>query len=111
MRRAFEEERHRHLQDVRHVLQAARADAVGALLVFLHLLEGDLERLSQLLLAHAEHLAAHPQAAAYVLVDRIWRLHGLSCDEVVTGSFYSIFLSIRGSSYISKSLRHLFFDT
>src|SRR5882672_2690473 len=83
MRRALEEERHRHLKDVRHVLQAARTDAVGALLVFLHLLERDLERLAQLLLAHAEHLPAHPQPAAYVLVDRIWRLHGVSCDGVV----------------------------
>src|SRR4030088_3712432 len=83
MRGAFGVERARHLKDVRHVLQAARTDAVGALLVFLHLLERDLERLAQLLLAHAEHLPAHPQPAAYVLVDRIWRLHGLSCDRVV----------------------------
>jgi hypothetical protein len=39
-RGAFEEKRHRHLQDLRDLLQSARANAVGALLVLLHLLEG-----------------------------------------------------------------------
>src|ERR1043165_8135438 len=37
-RRTLEEERDRHLQDERDLLQAARADAIGALLVFLNLL-------------------------------------------------------------------------
>src|SRR4051812_25933622 len=85
MRRALEEERHRNLQDMRDVLQTARTDAVGALLVFLHLLEGDLERLAKLLLAHAEHLATHPQSAAHMLVDRVGELlgHCLSCDGIL----------------------------
>ena len=40
IRRAFEEERHRYLQDIGDLLQPAGADTVGALLVFLNLLEG-----------------------------------------------------------------------
>jgi hypothetical protein len=35
----------------------ARPDAVGASLVFLHLLEGEAECSTQLLLAHCKHLA------------------------------------------------------
>jgi hypothetical protein len=34
------------------LLQPTRSDAVGALLVFLHLLEGETEPIGQLLLAH-----------------------------------------------------------
>ena len=48
----LQKKRYRDLQDVRHLLQSASADAVRALLVFLDLLEGKAERLSQLLLAH-----------------------------------------------------------
>jgi hypothetical protein len=50
------------------LLQSAGPDAVGALLVFLHLLEGDAERIAQFRLAHCKHLAAHAHAAANVLV-------------------------------------------
>jgi hypothetical protein len=38
-RATLEEERNRHLKDLGNVLQAAGADAIGALLVFLNLLE------------------------------------------------------------------------
>ena len=71
MRRALEKERHGHLQNVREVMQAARTDAIGALLVFLHLLERQPERLAKVLLAHLEHHPAHPHATADVLVGRI----------------------------------------
>ena len=74
VRRAVEEERHRHLQDVRDLLQPARADPVRALLVFLHLLEGQAERVAELFLAHAQHHPAHPHPRAHVLVGRIGRL-------------------------------------
>ena len=40
LRGAFEEKRHRDLQNVGHLLQPAGADAVCAFFVFLHLLEG-----------------------------------------------------------------------
>ena len=82
VRRAFEEERHRHLQDVRDLLQPARADAVRALLVLLHLLEGEAERVAELFLTHAEHHAAHTHACAHVLVGRIGRLlrHHVVCS-------------------------------
>src|SRR5690242_7431684 len=68
---AFEKEGHRDLQDMRDVLQAARPHAVGALLVFLNLLGGHAEHLPKLFLAHSEHLPAHPDPAAHVLVDRV----------------------------------------
>ena len=50
------------------LLQPAGPDAVGAFLVFLHLLEGNAERIAQFRLAHSKHLAAHPHPAADVLV-------------------------------------------
>src|SRR5262245_22596468 len=54
-----------------HLLQPARPDAVGASLVFLHLLEGEAECGTQLFLAHRKHLAAHTHPAADVLVDGV----------------------------------------
>ena len=78
--RAFEEECDRDLQDVGDLLQPARADAIGALLVFLHLLKCKPERIAELLLAHAEHHAAHAHAAADVLVDRVRGLLGSHND-------------------------------
>jgi len=68
VRRALEEELYWHLQDMGHLLQPARPDAGGASLVFLHLLEGEAERIAQFRLAHCKHLAAHAHAAANVLV-------------------------------------------
>ena len=53
------------------MLQAARADAIRSVLVFLHLLEGDPEAVGELLLAHSEHLPAHPDPAPYVFVDGV----------------------------------------
>jgi hypothetical protein len=49
---AFEEERNGHLKDLAQPLQSARADAVGALLVFLHLLDRQTERDTDFGLAH-----------------------------------------------------------
>jgi len=69
--RTLEEERYRNLQNVGDLLQAARSDAVSALLVFLHLLEGEAERIAQFLLAHCKHQAAHAHSAADVLVDGV----------------------------------------
>ena len=51
------------------MLQPAGADPVGALLVFLHLLERQAKLLAELLLTHPEHHPAHAYPAAYVLVD------------------------------------------
>src|SRR5262249_30790963 len=42
-----------------------------ALLVFLDLLEGQTERLAELLLAHAQHDAAHAHPAANIFVNRV----------------------------------------
>src|SRR5262249_48530300 len=54
-----------------HLLQSARPDAVGASLVFLHLLEGRPECATQLFLAHCKHPAAHTPRAADILVDGV----------------------------------------
>ena len=67
--RALEEERYWSLQNVGDLLQPARSDAVSALLVFLHLLEREAERIAQFSLAHCKHHAAHAHPAADVLVD------------------------------------------
>src|SRR4030095_1362604 len=55
-------------RNVGDLLQPARSDAIGAALVFLHLLEGDAECIGQLRLAHCKHLAAHAHPAADVPV-------------------------------------------
>src|SRR3954468_4164799 len=68
--------RDRYLQDDRYLLQPARTDAVGSLLVFLNLLECEVERVAKLFLAHPEHHAAHADATADMSVDRIGRLLG-----------------------------------
>jgi hypothetical protein len=54
---ALEEERYWHLKNVGDLLQSAGPDAVGAFLVFLHLLEGEAECGTQRLLAHCKHHA------------------------------------------------------
>jgi hypothetical protein len=71
LRRTFEEERHRNLQYMGDVLQAARPHTVRSLLVFLHLLERNPEPVAELRLAHSEHHPTHSDPAAYVFVDRI----------------------------------------
>ena len=63
-RRAFEEERHRDLQDVGDVLQPARADAVRAILVFLDLLKRQPKCVAEIRLAHCQHHPAHAHPAA-----------------------------------------------
>jgi len=54
-------------------LNPAGADAVGALLVLLNLLERQSEGLTKFLLTHAHHQTAHAHAAADVPVNRIGR--------------------------------------
>src|SRR6185437_7752690 len=59
----------RHIEDAAQLVEPAGADAVRAALVFLHLLEGEADRLAELLLAHAETGAAQPHAPADMHVD------------------------------------------
>ena len=49
---AVEEERDRHLENGRELLQTPRTDAVRALLVLLNLLKREAERVPKLLLSH-----------------------------------------------------------
>ena len=51
-----------------HVLQAACADAICPFFVFLHLLEREAQLIGELFLAHAEHEAAHADAATDMFV-------------------------------------------
>ena len=53
-------------------MQSAGADPIGASLVFLHLLKGQSDRLSEFFLAQAEHVAAQPHAGADMDIDRVW---------------------------------------
>ena len=53
-------------------MQSAGADAIGASLVFLDLLESQPDRLAELLLAQAEHVPAEPDSRADMDVDRVW---------------------------------------
>lgn len=71
---AFKKERRRHLQSGGDLLQAARADAINALFVFLDLLEGQVNRVGERLLAHRQNVAPHADARANVNIDRIGRL-------------------------------------
>lgn len=73
-RRAVEEKGWRDVQRLRNLLEPARADAIGALLVFLHLLEGQPQRFAELLLAHFQQDALHAHAASDMPVYRIGRL-------------------------------------
>src|SRR5438477_13202370 len=76
MRRTLEEECNGDLQDLRDVLESARADAVGALLVLLDLLECQAERVAEGCLTHRKHHPPHANAGADVLVDRVGALLG-----------------------------------
>jgi hypothetical protein len=62
---------YRHAKSLADLLQTAGADAVGALFVFLKLLERHPDRGGEIGLAHVEREAPHPDTAAYVLVDGI----------------------------------------
>ena len=66
-----------YLAQSRDVLQAARADAVGALLVLLDLLEGDAQILAEFFLAHAKHHAAQAHPAVSVEARRLQHVRNL----------------------------------
>ena len=62
-----------HVQNFGNGLKAARANAIGAFFIFLHLLKGKAKREAQLFLRHAKYGAAHTNAAANMLINRIRR--------------------------------------
>ena len=68
-----EQERDRHLNISEICWNAACADPVGSLLVFLNLLESQPQCFAEFLLAHAKHDAAHAHPAADIFVNRIGR--------------------------------------
>jgi hypothetical protein len=70
-RRSFKEKRHRHVKDVRELLKTAGANAVGALLVLLDLLEGKCQSVRQLRLCKVEHKSSHANAPTHVAVYRV----------------------------------------
>ena len=51
------------------MVQAACANPIGALFVFLYLLEGYAERIGKRRLAHIEHEPAHADTTADVFID------------------------------------------
>ena len=52
-------------------MQTAGSDAIGASLVFLHLLKGQADRLPELFLAQAKHIPAQSHAGTDVDIDRV----------------------------------------
>ena len=68
-------------------MQAARADAIRPVLVFLNLLVGDVERVGELLLAHVEHASAHADSTADVQVSWVTgvelRGHGITLRRAI----------------------------
>jgi hypothetical protein len=89
IRGSFEEERCRHLKYVRNLLQAAGADAVYALFIFLQLLERDAERIAYMRLGHAEHQAAHADALSDVRVGRVHSVPWHCCPVAGLESRYT----------------------
>jgi hypothetical protein len=73
---AFVEEVHRHVQDARHFIEAAGANAVNALFVFLHLLKCKPQQIAQPFLTHANQHAPDAHTTADLNVDRIGLLLG-----------------------------------
>src|SRR5258705_5540697 len=118
MGRAFKEKRHWNLKDLRNLLQPARADAVRALLVFLHLLEREIERVPELLLTHAKHHPPHPNAASDMLVGRVGTLfyHSLSFEPAsmvlalfsrdTTGGLIAFFAYLQRIATICRAQRN-----
>src|SRR5579863_9751366 len=72
-RRAFEKVRRRDLERSGRLLQAAGADSIRALFVFLDLLERHTEKFAELALAHADHCPAHSQPRADIDIDHVGR--------------------------------------
>ena len=65
------EEVDRHAQDARDLEQPSRADPVDAFFVFLHLLEGEPEKIAQLFLAHADQHAPDAHTVSNLRVNGI----------------------------------------
>src|SRR5579864_1727234 len=65
------EERDRHIENAAQLMQPAGADAIGAALVFLHLLEGQADRRAKLFLAEPKHIAAQANPGSDLYVDRV----------------------------------------
>jgi len=85
--RPFEKEGWRNVERPRDLLQPARPDPIRALLVFLHLLKGQAERISELFLAHAEHDTAHAHPTTDMPVDRVRNLFILDHSETFTVNY------------------------
>src|SRR6185369_11865836 len=64
-------ERPRHLPELRG------AHPVGRTLIFLHLLEGEADRVGEPFLAPSQFLAAHSNAEPHMAVHGVWPLNGI----------------------------------
>jgi hypothetical protein len=83
---AGEEEIYGDAEHTRDLLQPTRPDPICALLVFLDLLKGQAERLTELLLAHLHHHATHAHTTADVAIDLVRRLFHDVTTFVPTGA-------------------------
>jgi hypothetical protein len=71
VRRPLKEKRHWYPKDLGQLMKAAGADAVGALLVLLDLLERQSQTIGQLRLTEVEHKSTHADAGADMIVYRV----------------------------------------
>ncbi len=69
------EKLNRDIENTRHVVQSAGADAIGAFFVFLYLLKGQIETFTKFFLAHSDQHSPHPQPAANMNINRIWHFY------------------------------------
>ena len=60
-----------HIENLAEMIEPARADAIGAALILLHLLKRQIQRLAEFLLTHTLQGALQPGAATDVNIDRI----------------------------------------
>jgi hypothetical protein len=68
VRCSFEEEFDRHLKCFGDLLQAACANSIRALFIFLYLLECQAERFAELRLGPSKHHAAHAHSTSHMFV-------------------------------------------
>src|SRR5260370_1140649 len=66
-----EEKRYRDIPDPAQIVQPTGTDAIRATLILLDLLEGQADRLTELLLAQAEHVTPQTDARADMAIDRV----------------------------------------
>jgi hypothetical protein len=109
-RRPVKEKRNRYVKDVRELLKTAGANAVGALLVLLDLLEGQSQSVRQPRLRKVEHKSSHADASTHVAVYRVQPLvHSRPLNGNNVGRRRNVSTTfVNVTPYHTNRIRHLF---